>query len=745
MTIDRREFVTALVVSGAAATVPAAAVEALTTPASRQAHSSAHEAWNTEIDFRYAPHHSQATICFPDDHLKSIVGQAGDLRYQFPNALLVGMEDFGLVVEFSLAGFQDDKIVRQWIESPSVPIVHTLVDRSAATMEIISFATRHAAEGRVDNVLLKIKSKSGKIAVTPKLHIRTCAKLGLEDYDSPIATAIYQDTKTPLLVGAKIGESRGRCVWWEEAGFTLYLPHAEAAPETEAQYFIRLPLENQTAAVLSERLQDPGSLLAEVREFWSQWKPFGQTSWSYPKKHGEFLTACARNIQQAREEKNGRLVFQVGPTVYRGLWIVDGNFLLEAARYLGYDREADDGLRAEWAKQVDTGQVIAGSGGEHWKDTAIAMFTLVRQCELKQDWALFRELEPNVLHAIEFLIGLRDQARAGNSTNGRYGLLAPGFADGGIGGVCSEFTNTVWTLAGLRAVANAGEQLGMPSMTKAAQFYKELYSALQSAAKNEMVHSPAGFDYLPMLAHDDPSENDPDPWNRPRPQTAQWALSHSIYPGIVFDKNDPIVRGHIALMQSCTKEDVPIETGWLWHDSLWNYNASFTAHVYLWAGLRDWAHRTFTGFLNHASPLYCWREEQPLQHALVGQDWGDMPHNWASAECVRYLRHTLALEDGRALRLLEGITAAEILAAQPYMLQNSPTRFGRIQLQFEPAGARGWRAKFERAAGPTPGSISVPDEIGKLRFQKVTGATHKLANGAVEIDPAAKSWEAFWS
>ena len=44
--------------------------------------------------------------------------------------------------------------------------------------------------------------------------------------------------------------------------------------------------------------------------------------------------ACARNIQQAREIKDGRKTFQVGPTVYRGLWVVDGNFLLEAARYL---------------------------------------------------------------------------------------------------------------------------------------------------------------------------------------------------------------------------------------------------------------------------------------------------------------------------------------------------------------------------------------------------------------------------
>jgi hypothetical protein len=53
---------------------------------------------------------------------------------------------------------------------------------------------------------------------------------------------------------------------------------------------------------------------------------------------GEFLTACARNILQARERKNGKLTFQVGPTVCRGLWVVDGNFILEAARYLGYDR-----------------------------------------------------------------------------------------------------------------------------------------------------------------------------------------------------------------------------------------------------------------------------------------------------------------------------------------------------------------------------------------------------------------------
>jgi hypothetical protein len=746
--VNRREFVAGLIVSGTAAASPIprdnSAGNRVDTPLPTPGIGP-----RTKIHFGYAPRHSQSTICFPDDPHKSIVGQAGDLRYGFAKALLVGMEDFATGVEFSLAGFQDDKVLRQWIEAPGVPIVHTLIERPAATLELIAFATRHGGEGRVDNVLIAIKSNDGPVAVAAKLHIRTCEKLELENYNSSVATVIFHETKAPLLVGARLGEAFGRCVWWEEAGFTLYLPHGEATREREARYFVRIPQENQTATVLRERLQEPEALLAEAREFWSQWKPFGTTDWSYPEQHGEFLTACARNIQQAREVKNDRLVFQVGPTVYRGLWIVDGNFLLEAARYLGYDNEADQGLRSEWSKQADSGQVIAASGGEHWKDTAIAMFTLVRQCELKQDWSLFHELEPNVSRAIDFLIGLRDQARNGNSTNGRYGLLAPGFADGGIDGVRSEFTNTVWTLAGLGAVAKAAKQQSIPSLDKkTAEFYKELYAALEETAKKEMVRHPMGFDYLPMIAHDDPSVNDPDPWNRPRPQTAQWALSHAIYPGLVFEKDDPIVRGHIALLQSCTQEDVPTETGWLWHDCLWTYNASFAAHVYLWAGLRDWAHRTFTGFLNHASPLYCWREEQPLQRALVGQDWGDMPHNWASAECVRYLRHMLALEDGQSLRLLEGITAAEIVGSgsgsDAYVLRDSPTRFGRISLTFESTGARGWHLRFERARGPVPASITIPETVADLHFGNISGASHKRGTGRIELDPEAARWEAFW-
>ena len=61
------------------------------------------------------------------------------------------------------------------------------------------------------------------------------------------------------------------------------------------------------------------------------------------------LDSCIRNIYQAREWKDDRPKFQVGPTCYRGTWAADGPFLLEAVSYLGRVDEARAGLE----QQVD--------------------------------------------------------------------------------------------------------------------------------------------------------------------------------------------------------------------------------------------------------------------------------------------------------------------------------------------------------------------------------------------------------
>src|ERR1019366_8691498 len=165
-------------------------------------------------------------------------------------------------------------------------------------------------------------------------------------------------------------------------------------------------------------------------------------------------------------------------------------------------------------------------------------------------------------------------------------------------------------------------------------------------------------------------------------------------------------------MQACTQEEIPAETGWIPHEGLWGYNASFVAHVYLWASLSDWANRAFHGFLNHASPLYCWREEQPLQESALAHYIGDMPHNWASAECIRYLRHMLALEDGNSLRLMAGIRTAQLASEQPWRICGSPTKFGRMHMALEPI-REGWQLTFERGSGPDPKEVRLPTSLGE--------------------------------
>jgi hypothetical protein len=679
------------------------------------------------VDFRYAPLQWQTAYCFPDDPYKSLVGDRGELLYGHPGRR--NLEYFPLVVDFSLLGMDAGVVVRQELESPRAPIVHTRIEKSDSYLDLICFATRRPEEGRVDNVIVRVSPRaSPSKQVRLQFTIKTRSEVVVDRqliYLGPVK-------KRPIVVSSE--PLRGR-----DGGWCMLVTTAEQ--ETLArrpwQAFLRFPQEGQEAPVVLKGLADPEGLLAETRAFWGSWAAFGEgVSWQLPKPYSDFLVGSTRNIQQAREVRNGKLTFQVGPTAYRGLWVVDGHFILEAARYLGYHKEADTGLDATWSYQLEDGSFEAGAGNRHWKDAGVALCTLVRQCELAGDWRAIQSFQAHGRKAISFLDSLRARARQEPGPAGKYGVLANGLADGGVR-LAAEFTNTLWTLVGLKAVAEARSGgLRQP----AARLYAELRAAFDSAARQEMTRHAEGFDYLPMVMKEDPLMS-ADRWTRPKPQAAQWALSQAIYPGDLFAREDGIVKGHIALMQSCTQEDVPTETGWLPHGGLWTYNAGFVAHVHLWAGVTDWARRTFHGFLNHASPLYCWREEQPLRGSAVCTYVGDMPHNWASAECVLYLRHMLALEDGARLRLLEGIGEAELAMREAFVVKGSPTRFGRIGVALEPQRA-GWQVRFERGSGPAPAALELPVRLGRYRLTGVEGAAHTAAGEKARIEPGRGSWRA---
>ena len=321
------------------------------------------------VDFRYAPEEWQNTFCFPDDPHKSLVGKNGDLRYGhegigrdekiFPHVVLIGLE-----------GEKPPVYVNQQLETPWIPIIMTTLDGGEAILRLTTFASKYKKEGRVDNLLVEIQTKDeNKIECIPKIVIKSPDKFSVSSkrnyaivYKGESTGEIFFIIDQPLTMTETEGEK------------VFTLPKMEVNPKKMKKYFIRFPQEKQDYEKLEDGLEEPEDIISDTRTFWQNLKPTGgKVEWGLIDTYDNFFKASIRNILQAREVKNNKKIFQVGPTVYRGLWIVDGHFLLEAARYLGYDKEAQEGLETIWDMQGEGGIFKAGAGEAHWKDTAVAV------------------------------------------------------------------------------------------------------------------------------------------------------------------------------------------------------------------------------------------------------------------------------------------------------------------------------------------------------------------------------------
>ncbi len=236
----------------------------------------------------------------------------------------------------------------------------------------------------------------------------------------------------------------------------------------------------------------------------------------------------------------------------------------------------------------------------------------------------------------------------------------------------ADYSTAMERVAGLRAAVQAARWLGKTEQADDwRKEYDDFYATFRRAAERDMATDPSGNRYLPIRMGE--KENVP-------PQKAQWAFCHAVYPGEVFDKDDPLVLGNLAMLMACEKEGLVAGTGWLW-DGIWNYFASFYAHAWLWEGDGDKAGRTLYAFANHASPLLAWREEQ-MQQGQGDQICGDMPHNWGSAEFIRLVRHMLILERGDELHLFEGFPAKWAKPGSITRVREVLTDFGPISLEF---------------------------------------------------------------
>ncbi|MFA7343353.1 MAG: hypothetical protein WC003_03515 [Terrimicrobiaceae bacterium] len=402
------------------------------------------------------------------------------------------------------------------------------------------------------------------------------------------------------------------------------------------------------------------------------------------------IDSSIRNIYQARDIRDGLPAFHVGPTCYRCLWIVDGAFLLETATMLGRKEETRAGMAYMLSFQGADGgfQVKA----RYWKETGIILWAVVRHALLTQDKEWLRGQWPTLKRAVDFINRLRSAENTVDLEALEYRLLPAGDIDGGIGYHGKpEYSNIYWSLIGLKAMVDAARWIeDAAAATEWGADYEDFYASFRKAAKRDMKDDPHGNQYLPILMADAMNEV---------PQRAQWSFCHAVYPGMLFEKGDPLVEGNLSMLRATKAEGMVLGTGWV-KDGIWTYFASFYGHALLWEGHGREAAESLYDFANHAAPNMAWREEQ-MPQGKGDQEFGDMPHNWASAEFIRLVVHSIALDRGEELHLCEGLPREWVFPGAVVSLRGIATPFGELALEL---------------------SISDEGNSAKLSVNKLTGS-----------------------
>jgi hypothetical protein len=387
------------------------------------------------------------------------------------------------------------------------------------------------------------------------------------------------------------------------------------------------------------------------------------------------IESSVRNIWQAREIKRGLPAFQVGPTVFRGLWVVDGSFLLESAAMLGRAQDARAGIDYLFSFQRPDGSFEILT--IFWKENGIVLWAVTRHALLTQDKTWLRARWPALRRVVQAIHNLRAKASVDPQALD-YRLLPPGHVDGGIGNIKEkqpEFSNSYWCLAGLNAAIDAAHWLGENDDAAAWQAeYDDFYATLRGAMKRDTIKDSQGNDYVPLMMAN--AGNFP-------PPKGQWAFCHAVYPGQVFPANDPLVASQFAMLRDTEVEGMVFDTGWV-KGGIWNYFASFYGHAQLWQGQGHGAARTLYAFARHAAPTRVWREEQ-LPLGQGNEEHGDMPHNWASAEFIRLATHLIELDRGDELHLLEGFPREWAGPGMVTRLNGVLTPFGPLHLEVRSA------------------------------------------------------------
>ncbi len=653
------------------------------------------------IDFRYAPDKSQCCIGLVDDKYKTLIWDDGSLVFDYSKSndpdyyplmqtpvLSRVVQNRGFTYRFKPEILHRDELVKreQTYGDPSVAVVTTTEYYKDSTFTWKSFAWKPDENTRIDVILYSLKGLESfkKTRAGVALHV-----LG-EEFDI-VSTGIET-----------------------EDGDTLFLDKNKTF---EGAYFI----------VQSGSFGDRKATVATAKEalswcenYWKGIKPFVNTIQIPDSDLMDMIKSCGRNLLQAREIHDNVPTFQVGPTCYRGMWVADGLFMLDAIHIMGYREEAYAGLYALLRRVHPDGSIYAIPF--HDKETAISLYTIIRQCELMNDIDRLKELWNTVLRGFEYIKRRVLSSDEYDDSQPLKGLYPLSYGDGGTNGLEPEYTTPLWTMSSLKKCIETAEKYDLSGKEEMQELLDKMMKRYKETIERDRRFTEDGLPYVPtsLLTEEEFAERVENfekyfidgevcNWGGYNALTGTWTLAQVITPGELFPPNDPIVTEFANLLESLDKKQgIPEGSGWMSDGTVWGYEAMFYGQVMLYAGRANKAMDYIYGFANHAAPSRVWREEQALTGTNHSGIWGDMPHNWGSAEFLRLIRNMIVFEKCDELYILEGLFEEWLPTENcDLVLEKTPTKYGTISLNMKKQSEKNYSIDLEFNLFDYPKEIKV--------------------------------------
>lgn len=493
------------------------------------------------------------------------------------------------------------------------------------------------------------------------------------------------DDVTPVITvqtsRALVFDSTQGMLLWNGRPYLLSRPRARTATTDKGKWSLVLPRGTQHLEVaVVHGPQDSGTIhyvpdlkeaRARARLYWEKKSgvPFDRI-YVPDSDLQSLLEANIRNLYQIRERVDGRLQFQPGPSVYRGLWMHDILYAMEAAAFLGDLTSARTVVEEVMARQDSTGQIRVMSPHVMYRETPILIYMMCRYARLANDAEWLRKNWLRIVRGVAWIQRTRAETLADSNAT-YYGLMPPSFTDGGIHGVNAEYSSVYWSLIAARKAVEAAHWLGRDADARQWQaFYDEFFRSFRQAYARDR-HVDAHRHYFLPIRVADTSKTEV-------PQRGQWAPLEALFRGGILKAEEELIAGTLAVLDDSLKQGLTVNTGWL-QNGVWPFFDALRGAAQLWCGQHAEAVATLYAIANHASPYGTWVEEQ-LPKEIGTRTSGDASNASASAFFIDFLRRMFVLERDDQLELLAGVPPEWLKPGATIALRDLPTELGRVHL-----------------------------------------------------------------